>query len=259
MTEAEWLECADPEPMLEFLRGKESDRKLRLFACACCRRLWTMMVDGSRSCAAVEAAERFADGSCSEGELRAARAGANRSVTEWEQWVPYESADLGSLEAARAAVEATEVGWLRKQRAAWHAATATAARAEQAAWTSPWELPEAAEADWKKLPSGLLRQEAARGGERVAQASLLRDIFGNPFRPVAIHPAWRTPTVVSLAQAAYDERILPTGTLEPARLAILADALEEAGCYSADLLNHLRRPGDHVRGCFALDAVLGKQ
>src|SRR5690349_21476598 len=106
MTESDWNSCTNPQAMLSFLHdtGKASDRKLRLFACACCRRLWTMMVDGSRSCAAVEVAERFADESCSEGELRAAQAGAEKSVIEWEQWVPYESADLGSLESARAAV-----------------------------------------------------------------------------------------------------------------------------------------------------------
>jgi hypothetical protein len=92
------------------------------------------------------------------------------------------------------------------------ARAATAARAEQAAWTSPWELPNAAEAGWENLP---LRQDAARASERAAQASLLRCIFGNPFRPVSINPAWQTPTVRSLAQAAYDNRILPAGTLSP--------------------------------------------
>jgi hypothetical protein len=68
-------------------------------------------------------------------------------------------------------------------------------------------------------------------------------VFGNPFRPAALDPARRTPDVVDLAQAAYDERHLPAGTLDAARLAVLADALEEAGCTDPDLLNHLRRPG----------------
>jgi hypothetical protein len=92
-----------------------------------------------------------------------------------------------------------------------------------------------------------------------AQTNLLRDIFGNPFRPVSLNPTWQTPTVGSLAHAAYDNRTLPAGTLEPNRLAVLADALEEAGCDNADTLNHLRQPGDHVRGCWAVDLLLGKK
>src|SRR5215471_4702176 len=60
--------------------------------------------------------------------------------------------------------------------------------------------------------------------ERKAQVELVRDIFGNPFRPVSVTPSWRTPTVVALAQAAYEERILPAGTLDAPRLAVLADA-----------------------------------
>ena len=88
--------------------------------------------------------------------------------------------------------------------------------------------------------------------------SLLRCVFGNPFRPVTLDPSWRTPDVLSLAQAAYEQRTLPAGTLEPERLALLADALEDAGCDSAAILAHLRGPGPHVRGCWALDLLLGK-
>jgi hypothetical protein len=93
------------------------------------------------------------------------------------------------------------------------------------------------------------------------QASLLRCVFGNPFRPVAVDPpwlSWQGGTVFRLALAAYNERHLPTGTLEPTRLAILADALEEAGCDLTELLGHLRSTGPHVRGCRVVDLVLGK-
>ncbi|MBL8798455.1 MAG: hypothetical protein JNM56_31460 [Planctomycetia bacterium] len=83
------------------------------------------------------------------------------------------------------------------------------------------------------------------------QLRLLRDIFGNPFRPVAVEPTWLTSTVASLAQAIYDERAFD-------RLPILADALEDAGCDNADILNHCRQPGEHVRGCWCVDLVLGK-
>jgi hypothetical protein len=91
----------------------------------------------------------------------------------------------------------------------------------------------------------------------LPQCHLLWDMF-NPFRPATVSPAWQTSQVVALAQTAYDERELPAGTLDVARLAVLADALEDAGCTAADILGHLRGPGPHVRGCWAVDLVLGK-
>jgi hypothetical protein len=94
---------------------------------------------------------------------------------------------------------------------------------------------------------------------QTEQAGLLRDVFCNPFRPApAIVSAWLTPTVLALAHAAYDHRILPTGFIDPVRLGVLADALEEVGADS-ELLGHLRSPGPHVRGCWALDAILSKK
>ena len=83
------------------------------------------------------------------------------------------------------------------------------------------------------------------------QITFLRDIFGNPFRPVLADPAWLTPTAVALAAAIYEDRAFD-------RLPVLADALEEAGCTDADVLLHCRRPGEHVRGCWVVDMVLGK-
>ncbi|WP_246173617.1 hypothetical protein [Limnoglobus roseus] len=84
------------------------------------------------------------------------------------------------------------------------------------------------------------------------QAWLLRDIFGNPFRPVACDPAWRTSTAVGLAEVIYDDRAFD-------RLPILADALQDAGCEDADILAHCRGDGPHVRGCWVVDLVLGKE
>jgi hypothetical protein len=96
---------------------------------------------------------------------------------------------------------------------------------------------------------------------KKAQGRLLLDIFGNPFQPTPVFDpsllTWSN-DVKLLAQAAYDERKLPSGELNQATLAILGDVLEEAGCTEAMLLEHLRKPGTHVRGCWALDLILGK-
>jgi hypothetical protein len=90
------------------------------------------------------------------------------------------------------------------------------------------------------------------GSPQADFPDLLRDIVGNPFRSVAFDPSWRTANVLTLAQTAYDARAFET-------LPILADALADAGCDDGDILGHLRGPGPHVRGCWALDLVLGKE
>lgn len=84
------------------------------------------------------------------------------------------------------------------------------------------------------------------------QVQILHDLFGNPFHPVAFDSSWCTPQAVSLAQQMYDSPNFD-------RLPLLADALEEAGCRDADFLAHLRGPGPHVRGCWVVDLVLGKE
>jgi hypothetical protein len=94
---------------------------------------------------------------------------------------------------------------------------------------------------------------AAFLAERRSQADLLREVFGNPFRPVAFDPAWRSTDVMLLAQGIYADKAFD-------RLPILADALQEAGCDSEAILNHLRDANaPHVRGCWALDLALGKE
>lgn len=86
-------------------------------------------------------------------------------------------------------------------------------------------------------------------------SNLIREVFGNPFRPVGFAPTWRSADVMTLAHAAYETRSLPSGRLERDRLRILADALEDAGCTEAAILSHLRGEGPHIRGCWALDLV----
>jgi hypothetical protein len=98
--------------------------------------------------------------------------------------------------------------------------------------------------------------------EQFEQCRLVRDIFGNPFRAPPPPPpsvrTWNDGTVLRLATATYEDRVLPAGTFRADRVAVLADALEEAGCRDADLLGHLRGPVPHVRGCFAVDLLLGR-
>jgi hypothetical protein len=95
-------------------------------------------------------------------------------------------------------------------------------------------------------------RRAALNSEAEAHNQLVRDIFGNPFRPVTFDPTWRTTTAVQLTQGIYDSRDFST-------MPILADALQDAGCDNADILDHCRRPGPHVRGCWVVDLVLGKE
>jgi hypothetical protein len=85
-----------------------------------------------------------------------------------------------------------------------------------------------------------------------AHTDLLREIFGNPFRPLVFPPSWRTDTALSLARQMYDSR-------DFGAMSILADALQDAGCDNEDVLNHCRGTNaNHVRGCWVVDAVLGK-
>jgi hypothetical protein len=213
MTEQEWLACADPKPMLEFLHARASDRKLRLFACAFCRdrHIWEDWLRDERSRKAVETAERFVDGEVTEQEL---------SVIRRAAWAP-----------TRGGISSFSMTGSQLARTAW-ATARDGIRAADAA------------------------VRAVRRNELSFQSSLLRDIFGNPFRPITLDTAHRTPTVVSLARAADDERQFPSGELDPHRLAVLADALDEAGA-PGELVAHLRSRGPHVRGCLVVDLCLG--
>jgi hypothetical protein len=86
--------------------------------------------------------------------------------------------------------------------------------------------------------------------ESAAVACLLRCVVGNPFRPISPGP-WITPASFTVAQDAYDRR-------DFAALPMLADLLEEAGCPEQSLFDHCRQPGEHARGCWVVDLVLGK-
>jgi hypothetical protein len=99
---------------------------------------------------------------------------------------------------------------------------------------------------------GLGEWLSARAAERAAQTGLLHCIIGNPFRPVTLDSTWLTSDVTALARQMYESR-------DFSAMPILADALQDAECESADILNHCRGPGTHVRGCWVVDLVLGRE
>jgi hypothetical protein len=97
--------------------------------------------------------------------------------------------------------------------------------------------------------------------DSATHCDIIRDVFGNPFHPVACDPAWlvwNDGAIPKIAQALYHERQFPIGRLDVGQMAILADGLEDAGCTDSSILEHLRGPGPHVRGCHILDTLLGK-
>jgi hypothetical protein len=225
MKEEEWLACVDPQRLVRFLsdrRPPASARKLRLFACACCWRLAPRFKHAANA-AALAVAECLADRQATEEEVQKARRALQQS---WGPPEPYSPALHGTP-----TLEGWAVAWALLPREE---------NAQRAALNAPL------------MAARAIGQEA----EVRSQALLLRDLFGNPFRPITLDPAWLSADVRILARAAYDTRTPPGNTLDPARLAVLADALEEAGCAEAALLDHLRGPGPHVRGCFAVDWLL---
>jgi hypothetical protein len=238
MTEAEWLACEDTKPMFELLRDRVSDRKLCLFAASCCRSIWHYMKKRSRR--SVEVTERFFEG-------RARQPALDAAITE--ATAAFEEAPDTSIEhhitLAASLVPVNDV-----EEADCVAYSVAKVIAHQAVYPNySIETTEETEAAY----AARVRSEQAR------QCRVLRCIIGNPFSALTPNPDWRTRLVKSVAQAAYDERILPSGEFEAERLAVLADAIEEAGCSDQAILDHLRSPGPHVRGCWAVDLVLSKK
>jgi hypothetical protein len=231
MTEQEWLACPDWRDMFGFIEGKVTDRKLRLFAVACCRISWALLQTDSRK--DVELAERHADGLTTNDELRAIRevfrATETDEVVEIIDGHRYRcdfggsAADKNALRAARSTMRQS---------------------ADVVAWS-----------DLRGTGRDFTDREfkSRLSAEMTTRRLLLHEILGPlPFRPVRIDALWQTSNVTDIAQTIYDNRAFE-------RLPIFADALEEAGCTNADILNHCRSDGPHVRGCWVVDVILGKQ
>jgi hypothetical protein len=220
MTEAEWLSAERPYDLIYHPQCR-SDRKRRLLACACTRRVLRFLPE-ERFAWAVAECERYADGEVEWKALLAAR-----------KVVRAADADLratGGLEhqtqAAGGVRAVTEKEFMQFKMAIEYAQHALGA----------YSRPD--------FTGGCAREAAE-------QVVLARDVFRNPFHPVTFDPPWRTEAVVALARSMYDSRdFTPTP--------VLADALEDAGCTEADVLAHCRGDGPHVRGCWVVDLVLGK-
>jgi hypothetical protein len=232
--------------MLHHLREGASDRKLMLFSAACLRRIWHGLLD-ERANMLVEATERFVDGRAT-GEEATQAYEAFRDAWENDDL----TVDFGPDPAAVACVF----------RAGADAAIYVAGEAADfVGGTAAEALIPPTSGD--RQAARMEARESAERAERAEQAALLRDIFGPlPFPPVPLAPSvlkWSDGLIGKLGQAAYDDRNLPAGTLDTARLAVLADALEEAGSEDAELLGHLRGQGPHVRGCWVLDLLLVRE
>lgn len=224
MTERDWLEATRPDAMLTYLASRPelaTERKLRLFAVACCRRLWPLMPEEHLR-AAVAVIERWADGRAGEVEAARARNTVVRAPGPVGKAV-YSAASrkpgISLRSVCDAAVEAVATAAVRKARAS--------GGSQRDAWDT-----------------------ALHAAER-AQAELIRECFGNPFRIARIDPQWLTwhgAVVAGMTEAVYEQHAFD-------RLPILADALEEAGCDEAAILDHCRKPAAHVRGCWVIDLL----
>jgi hypothetical protein len=223
MTKGEWLSCTEPQKMLEFLRGKVSERKLRLFALACCRRIEHLFQE--KCCRdGLQKAEEYLEEAIGKSDLQSAcimvRDAYRRAAATAIQVVARD--DKARLPIGAVFCLLMDDAYCSASDASRNAAHAIA------------EI-----------------TRTSREKEIKCQDGFLRDIFSNPFRPVKLDSAWQTANVVALARGIYEECAFD-------RMPILADALEDAGCTNPEILNHCREPGVHVRGCWVVDLVLGR-
>jgi hypothetical protein len=249
LTEAEWVAGRDFYAMLRYLhflrctrRARATDPKVRLFACHCCPAIRHLLrFEGSQQ--AYRLVEAFALGDAFEANLAAG--------------VPPAEAGLDAAEAAWRAARG-DPATSQARAVAWAAEAvffALGGRPDRPR-TSDWQAGTAGQVISAVLsalvceagPSGA----AASDAEERRQLALLHELFGNPFRPVALDKSWLTSTVVGLARGVDADQAFD-------RLPILADALQDAGCEDGQLLEHCRGPGPHVRGCWVVDHVLGRE
>jgi len=243
MTPDDWNNCTDPQRMLDLLRkqGRLSKRKARLFAVACCRRIWPLLAD-ERSQRTVEVAERYADAKASAEEL-------NETFVD-----PHHVAMVTSATADALLYD----GGITLEAASTAFASSNAAHAAASSASATPRLAEAVGVCFESAQlaaSGVTPWTHTSGHagierEAEAQAAILRDLF-RPFHTIPFNLTWRTPAALDLARMVYEGRKFDL-------LPLLGVALSDAGCTDAKLLDHLRGPGPFVKGDWALDLVLGK-
>jgi hypothetical protein len=244
MTEAEWLECIEPEKLLLFIRDKVSQRKMRLFAIVCCRLIWDRITD-PRCRDAVELADRFVEVGLARRRGRPAVEKAAIQACQEADTAAYHARACPDYADRMIEGNAFHAALATVEGSAWfaaHLASGFAANAVGTAWLRD------------NQPGPFVWDPAALRVEYQKQIPLFRDIFGNPFQPVIVDPswlAWQKGTVVQLAKAIYDDR-----TFE--HMPVLADALNDAGCTDGTIFDHCRGPGPHTRGSWLIDALLGK-
>jgi len=220
----EWLSAENPTYLYLILKNWEvgSKRKFRLAAVALCRRVWDNLSPEARF--SVETAEQHAD-----------RKVPFKTMLQIAARVPGVDPRRGS--DAKAARDAAG----RSARTALYDVIGDLLYH----WFEPTIT--------NRSRDGWSRKESWQNEVRLF-CRIIRDVFGDPWYPVTVEKTWRTwkdRTILKLTQGIYEERAFE-------RLPILGDALEDAGCGNADLLAHCRGPGPHVRGCWAVDLVLGK-
>ena len=212
MTEEEWLHPVDSSSLLDMIADGTS-RKRRLLGAAVCYHLSTL-IDLADGLEAIQAAEMYADG----WERRSAMVYQGQRIGNTIDVIRRD----GYSEAVHAIFAVCRPGIALDLKHLVH-------------WAS---------AATERVPDRVADAESNR-------LQFLRDIFGNPFRPVTFAPEWRTEAAIGIAAKMYDSR-------DFGNMPVLADALQDAGCEHADILAHCREPGTHVRGCWVVDLVLGK-
>jgi hypothetical protein len=231
--------------MLQALQDRVSERKLRLFGAACCRRFWDQTWH-ERSRQMIELIERFADGQATAGEIeRVAEEAEAANGDDRDPGFAGTAAWVLSGEDARTAAEISDPGfagtavWVLSGEDARNAAEII----EQV--TTGWATELAADSEDS--------EEAAEQQERAAHVALLHDIFDDTFRLPAFDPIRLAShnSVQELASLIYEERLFE-------HMPLLGDALEAAGCADEDVLSHCRSEAEHARGCWVVDAILGK-
>jgi hypothetical protein len=239
MSEEEWLECTDIGRMLEFIHDKGTDRQWRLYLCGGCRAISHLFYSNS-SRRAVDVAEEFTEGLADEAELDRA---------EWSAEVPTFGHDFYPSGISRSENLARLIEMGAIPESARHGTEWVANEGIQERLIAAANLAEACA--FVSLRPSEFKLRYMRQVDWPGRW-LIECVFGNPFRPVKFNQSWLTSNVVGVAQRIYDERQFQD-------MHILGDALEDAGCGKASILEHCRSGGEHVRGCWVVDLILGKQ